>query len=273
MPLSPPPQTDPIQSIVTAVLASRKYQAIAPDLVASIAAGELAKGRSHKAAVKATKNQLHQSAAVYQTGRMAYDQWLSALKQVWPDVDGREPLLRGLMAEHTSTNERLPFLDEFYSRIFALLPPIHSVLDIACGLNPLSLPWMPLASQATYHAVDIFSDQIAFLNNFFCVANMSGKAETRNVLTDCPPEPVDLALILKTIPCLEQMDKSAGSRLLGSIRARHLVVSFPIRSLGGRQKGMADTYAAHFTALIADWDVQVTRLDFANELVFVLQRQ
>ena len=264
--------TTTLKAVVEAVRASRKYQAIAPDLVMAVAAVELGKGRSHKEAVKATKNQLHQSAAVYQNRRMAYDHWLTELHDAWPDKAARRPLLRQLMTAHSSTNERLPILNDFYQRIFALLPPIHSVLDIACGLNPLTLPWMALAPDASYLAVDIFSDQVAFLNDFFQLANVTGRAETRNVLTDCPAEPVDLALILKTIPCPEQMEKDAGRRLLEAVQARHLVISFPSRSLGGREKGMASTYGARFAELTSGWDAKVTRLDFSNELVFVVER-
>lgn len=264
--------TTPLQAVVEAVQNSRKYQAIAPELVAAVAGVELGKGRSHKEAVKATKNQLHQSAAVYQSGRMAYDRWLDELRDAWPDEAARRPLLRQLMTAHSSTNERLPILDDFYSRIFDLLPPIHSVLDIACGLNPLALPWMPLVPNASYLAVDIFTDQVDFLNDFFSLFPLAGQAETRDVLTDCPAEPVDLALILKTIPCLEQMEKDAGRRLLEQVSARYLVISFPSRSLGGRQKGMASTYGARFAQLAAGWDAKITRLDFSNELVFVVER-
>ena len=264
--------TTPLQAVVEAVQTSRKYQAIDPSLVAAVAGVELGKGRSHKEAVKATKNQLHQSAAVYQSGRMAYDRWLDELHDAWPDESARRPLLRQVMSAHSSTNERLSILDDFYQRIFALLPPIHSVLDIACGLNPLALPWMPLAPDASYLAVDIFTDQVAFLNDFFQLTGVDGRAETRNVLTDCLTEPVDLALILKTIPCLEQMEKDAGRRLLEEVQARHLVVSFPSRSLGGRAKGMTSTYSARFAELTSGWDAKVTRLDFSNELVFVAER-
>jgi len=264
--------TTPIQSVVAAVLSSRKYRSITPALVEAVAATELGKGRSQKEAIKATKNQLHQSAAVYQNERMAYDRWLADLRDVWPDATARRLHLRQLLTAHTSTNERLPFLDDFYTRIFALLPPVHSVLDIACGLNPLALPWMPLAADASYRAVDIFSDQIDFLNGFFPLAGIAGQAETRDVLTDCPTEPVDLALVLKTIPCLEQMEKNAGAVLLEQIQARYLVVSFPMRSLGGRQKGMEATYAARFAELTEGWQARITRLDFANELVFVVER-
>lgn len=265
--------SDPVLAVSEAVRSSRKYRSIAPELVKAIAASELAKGRSHKDAVKATRVQLHRAAAVYQSGPTDYAGWLAALAPVWPETDQRDRLLQHFMGSHASTRERLPFLHDFYSRIFAHLPPIHSVLDVACGLNPLALPWMPLPADVRYHAVDVFTDQTDFLNSFFPLAGVEGRAETRNVLTDCPAEPVDLALVLKTIPCLEQMEKEAGHKLLTQIQARCLVISFPVRSLGGRDKGMTETYSARFDALRAVWGGEATRLEFPNELVFVVRRE
>lgn len=263
---------DPVGAVVEAVCAGRKYRSIAPQLVRAVAQAELAKGRSHKEAVKATRVQLHRSAAVYRSEGVDYARWLDSLASAWQEPDRRDALLGRMMASHASTRERLPFLDEFYAHIFSHLPPIRTLLDVACGLNPLALPWMLLAENAAYHAVDIFTDQTHFLEQFFGLAGIQGRAETRDVLADCPQDPVDLALVLKTIPCLEQMEKDAGRRLLEQLNARYLAVSFPVRSLSGRRKGMEDTYSAHFAELSAGWTGEIVRLEFPNELVFVAER-
>jgi 16S rRNA (guanine(1405)-N(7))-methyltransferase len=268
----PTPHDDAIHEIVESVLASRKYQTIAPDLIHAVAAAELAKGRSRKDAIKATKNQLHQSAAAYQTGRMAYDAWLVDLRQTNLDPGSGEfrTQLRAILAHHASTAERLPILDDFYRSILADLPPLHSILDVACGLNPLTIPWMGAPANVNYYACDIYSDQIHFLNEFFHLAAIRGKAEVRNVIAHPPRQRVDLALVLKTIPCLEQVDRAAGSHLLDAINARYLLVSFPVRSLGGRAKGMAATYEARFDALVAGRGWSFKRFEFDGELAFLV---
>jgi 16S rRNA (guanine(1405)-N(7))-methyltransferase len=267
-----PTNSELLKQAIQAVLASKKYRAIAPELVQAIATGELAKGRSLKEAVKATKNQLHQSAAAYQVGSMDYEGWIHTLRQAYAEdgADASRAQLQAIMAHHASTRERLPILEEFYSGIFNHLPPIHSLLDLACGLNPLAYPWMALAPGATYHACDIYQDQIDFLNRFFEIAGINGKAEVRDLVHNCPTDAVDLALVLKTIPCLEQIDRHAGTRLLDTLNARYLLVSFPVRSLGGRDKGMAANYEAHFQALVADRGWRVTRFEFAGELAFLV---
>jgi 16S rRNA (guanine(1405)-N(7))-methyltransferase len=82
--------------------------------------------------------------------------------------------------------------------------------------------------------------------------------------------PADLALLLKLLPTLERLDRTAGARLLARLNVRHMVVSFPIRSLGGREKGMRTAYEARFRDTIADRPWQVERLEFPTELVFVV---
>lgn len=268
-----------VQQVAAQVQQSRKYRTVLPDLIAQLARAELAKGRSVKEAVKATKNQLHQSAAAYQARAMPYDAWLADLTRLHDqgDESAWRQGLRQIMAHHASTQERLPILEQFYAQVFAHLPPVRTVLDIACGLNPLALPWMPLAPDAHYLAWDIFADQIDFLNRFFALAHLPAHAQQVDALSPhtwppLPQEPLDLAILLKTIPCLEQMDPAAGQRLLDRLPARHLLISFPVTSLGGRQKGMRQHYEARFTRLLADRSWVYKKLPVDQELVYLLWR-
>src|SRR5262245_36790257 len=173
---------------------------------------------------------------------------------------------------HASTRERLGILETFYTTALAGLPPIHSVLDVACGLNPLAIAWMPLAPDATYDACDIYADMVAFLNDFFRLAGVRGQSQVCDVAGNPPGRahapPVDLALVLKALPPLEQIDKRAGLNLLRALNAKYLLVSFPARSLGGRDKGMVEHYASRFLALAAAEGWPVERFEFPTELVF-----
>ena len=268
--------SDQLDHLVEAVLASSKYRDISADLVRTVATQELAKRPNTKEAIKAIKNKLHQVGGAYLTGKEDYAAWLHELSRA-VQSGNRETLLatcQQIMSHHASTKERLPILDQFYSTIFAHLPPIASVLDVACGLNPLALPWMPLAPGATYYAHDIYSGMTTFLNEFFALVGeqgqIEGHAHVTDIITSCPTEGVDVAFILKTIPCLEQVDKAAGFRLLRALNARYLVVSFPLHSLGGRSKGMLTHYENHFRELVAGeaWEISALRVcDGAGFLV------
>lgn len=260
-----------LDALVARVLAGAKYGAILPALVRAVARRELATGKSLKEAGKATRSKLHRVAGSYLSGRMRYDDWLAEIAAA---RDAGDQALRqacwGVMARHASTRERLPILETLYATSLAGIEPLHSVLDVACGLNPLAIPWMPLAPGARYVACDIYRDLMAFLGSAMRLLGVAGSAEWRDVVRDPPDDEVDLVLLLKAIPCLEQLDKGAGRRLLDRLRARHLVVSFPVASLGGRDKGMIEHYDAHMHALLDGRPWGVERHLFETELAYVV---
>ena len=263
-----------LNRLIDAVLMSSKYKSICEDFIRSIGSRELAKRRNLKEAIKATKNKLHQVGGAYLNSRVNYTVWLDELKKASQSGD-RDDFLRicaRIMSHHSSTRERLEILDQFYATTLADLTPIRTVLDVACGLNPLSIPWMPLAENVKYYAYDIYQDMIDFLNEFMAIIHVQGFAQVYDVIQFCPTHEVDVAFILKTIPCVEQVDKSAGLRLLDTINADHLLVSFPVHSLGGRNKGMLINYEARFRDLVANKNWSVKRFEFTTELAFLVTK-
>jgi 16S rRNA (guanine(1405)-N(7))-methyltransferase len=263
-----------LDDVVAQVMSGPKYRSLHPALVERIARQELAKGRNLKETIKAVRNKLHQVGGAYQESEIDYARWITELAGL--PADPSDPALqaycRHAMTQHASTHERLPFIERFYAEILAPIAPVESVLDLACGLNPLALPWMPLAPGARYDACDIYRDQVEFLNAFLARLNHPGEAFLCDLVAGPPARPAQLALLLKTIPCLEQVDKAVGERLLDAIQAEYLLVSFPARSLGGRSKGMVENYEARFNSLIAGRGWQITRYEFPTELAFFIRR-
>lgn len=265
-------ENEQLTAVVQGVLFSAKYRQVSPLLIGKIAQRELDAGRNTKEAIKQTKNKLHQVGGAYFPAAVDYTKALALLRDAAADGDEAFRIAcRRVMEQHASTRERLPILDTFYATTLADIPRPSVVLDIACGLNPLAWAWMPFDSQTTYLAYDIYGDMVAFLQQFMALAEINGRAEVRDVVHDPPREAADLALILKTLPCLEQIDKTAPARLLDSLQARYLLVSFPARSLGGRRKGMVENYESRFQQLIdgRGWDVK--RFEFSTELAFLVK--
>jgi 16S rRNA (guanine(1405)-N(7))-methyltransferase len=249
---------------------SAKYREIAPELVATIGAHELRAHGNLKEAIKATKNTLHRVYGAFFAAPPRYDAWLSALAEA---KDGgpeqwRETCLR-VMGNHSSTRERAPTLDRFYADCLAGLPPIHSVLDLGCGLNPLSLPWMGLPSDVVYQCCDINADLVNFLNRYFTLAGAQGRAEVRDLIGNPPGQPVDLVLALKLLPTLETLERGAGAALLRTVRAKYLLVSFAERSLGGRRSGLGRGHSEAFAAFAREEGWTLEERNFPGETVFI----
>jgi 16S rRNA (guanine(1405)-N(7))-methyltransferase len=275
-----------LHELIRAVRAGKKYESVSEDLIRAIGARELAARRNLKEAVKATKNKLHQVAGAYLDARPPYRAWLELLAA----ADDRRPTdddrlstsallnsqfrlaCREIMRHHASTSERLGILETFYTTTLASVAPVRSVLDVACGLGPLAMPWMPLAEGATYLACDIYADMIDFLNGFFGLTGVRGRAHVCDLVAGPPDAQADLALVLKALPPLEQIEKDAGRNLLRGLNARHMLVSFPARSLGGRHKGMVEHYEDRFRALAEAEGWAVERFEFPTELAFLVTK-
>lgn len=263
-----------IEEVISQVRSAAKYADISDDLLQAVAVREIAKKQSLKDTVKAVRNKLHQVGSAFQETAIPYDQFYAALANLPDNLADPEVQsgLRKLMQYHTSTRERLPILENFFQQTLTSIAPVTSVLDIASGLNPLAIPWMPLAENVRYTACDIYGQMSRFLNTYFDKYKINGQSVTCDVTQQLPAVNAQVALVLKTIPCLEQLDKQAGARLLDSLPAQYLLVSFPAHSLGGKSKGMVQNYEAHFRELLAGRNWPVTRFEFSGELAFLVQK-
>ncbi|GAB4279642.1 MAG: hypothetical protein Kow0080_32000 [Candidatus Promineifilaceae bacterium] len=263
-------EDEKLAALVTAVTQSPKYRHITPDLIRQVGARELANRRTLKEAVKATKNKLHQVGGAYRSRAIDFEQELAQLDGVLGEETAVREWCLGLMRRHASTQERLPILADFYGQTLTGLTDVRRVLDLACGLNPLARPWMPLSASVEYVASDIYADSVAFLGAFMAKVGLNGRVEVRDLITNPPVEQADLILLLKTLPVLEQIEKGAASRLLDVVNGRYLLITFPVRSLGGRQKGMAQNYEAMFRGWVDGRDWHIRRFEFTAELAFLV---
>jgi 16S rRNA (guanine(1405)-N(7))-methyltransferase len=263
-----------IERLTKSVLATAKYAHISTDLVQRLIQREMMNSKKEKEIIQRTRSKLHQVASAFQEKPIPYTKWLSELVNLPQDFSSDEVrhFCTKCMTWHSSTNERLPILAEFYNLLFEKTGPVESILDLACGLNPLAIPWMGLPKSVQYIGNDIYTDQADFINKFFQHMKITGQIEVTDLVSTIPTHEADVAFLLKTISCLEQMDKSIGLRLLDTINAKTIVVSFPVASLGGKDKGMLQNYEAHFWQLISGKSWKAEKLVFPSELVFLLKK-
>jgi 16S rRNA (guanine(1405)-N(7))-methyltransferase len=227
--------------------------------------------RNLKVAIKETKNTLHQIAGAYLESTPPYTKWREAMADAGQSSEEWKRLLRGMMPYHASTRERLPSLETFYTTTLADIQPVRSVLDLACGLNPLAIPWMPLAEGFSYYAYDLYTDMMAFLNDYLAKATPYSEAQACDVAVSPPARSVHVAYVLKFLPLLEQLAKEETLPWLRNIQAEYLLVSFPTRTLGGRDVHMAANYEARFREAIQETGWEMQRFAFPNELCFLIK--
>ena len=269
-------RADPsVEEIAALAQTAVKYRSMSPSLVRSIVADEIARHRRQNDVIKHVRRRLHQAAGAYLAGRPRYDTWLKELQLAAENSDEFRNDCMRIMSFHSSTRERADFLAEFYDTLFGAIPPVRSVADLACGYNPLAIPWMKLTPGCRYLAVDIYSDLADFLSGALPLTGVSGKAIAADLLEPYPhlSGSFDLVLLLKTLPCLEQLRKGSALALLQSLNARHIAVSYPTRSLGGRRKGMEIFYESWFRELIDEQRWTAERFSFARENLYIVEKK
>ena len=267
------PEIETDQDLIDQVSHSAKYAQLAGTLVSRVTKEEAKKYKSKQDIIRAARTRLHQLTGAYLAPKLDYAQWLDKFKSLdQNDHVGLKSTSLSMMRLHASTHERIEVLPTFFQTILASISPVESVLDLACGLNPLSIPWMPLADNFTYHASDVVSPLVNFLSDYFLVFGFEGIATTLDLSSDIPSQPVQLALLMKTFPLMEQIERGLAQKILEGLNAEHILVTYPLRSLGGRKKGMEETYREQFDQLVAGRDWKIQEVSFPNEVAFLVTK-
>ncbi|ABD12737.1 hypothetical protein ThrDRAFT_03362 [Frankia casuarinae] len=268
-----PPGAD--QEAVAAAAAriarSAKYRGVHPETIAHVVEQEASAGGTgpveHRARVR-----LHRVAALHLlSGRTAVLR-REVARLPTGDPQALKAGCRAVLARHVSTAERLADLDDFYPALLSILPAPDTVVDIACALNVLTVPWLLETCDATYTGYDLNADFVEIGNAFLAMVHPQGWVVHHDVVAQGPPPRADLALLLKTYHCLEDRRRGSGLRLVETVDARHVAVSFPTRAMNGRPAVFAPPMQEELERLADRRGWSVDRVRLSTEELVVLGR-
>ncbi len=260
-----------LDAVFASVTQSSKYNDIHPDTIRRAVAWAARRSSSEKEAIKTAKRKLHQVFAAFLPRSAKQEAQRLVQRSLTAGVDDRLDACRAILALHASTAERLAILDDFGALLRSLVPANGAILDIACGFNPFALPLWRLGEGVRYLACDVDCALMEEVDRFLKAINPVNVGECRDVIVAPPTEEVDVALLLKSVTTLEQEEKGAAASLIAAIAAPIVVVSFPTRSLGGRNRGMEGAYRSMAASLFAGQGTVEERL-IGTELFFLLRK-
>lgn len=264
---------DTTTNVIEALLNSRKYRGlnIPEETVAHLLQTELNKGIKLKTATKNVRHKLHNIIAPY-LGDPDYKEakiWLDeAFKN--PDEASEKQVCETLVNIHASTQERMPYLDEFYQSIFNITGAPESILDIACAMHPFSFPWMGLSNSCKYYAYDIHQPRIDLINHYFQHRGLRPLAENRDILLHPPEVKADVAFLFKEAHRLEQRQQGCNLPLWEALRVNWLVVTLPAHSLNNRHN-LRKKHRTLITSILQGRDWLVNEQEIGGELIFFLK--
>jgi 16S rRNA (guanine(1405)-N(7))-methyltransferase len=248
------------------VLASAKYRHLDGGFVRRVAGEAADRFSDRNQALKFAKRKLHQAFGAYLAAPPAQAVSGCVEAVLAGSVELRDAC-RSAMRAHASTAERVDHLEPLYQRVAAWCGPMTSVADLACGLNPLAIPWMRLAPGAAYWCCEIDHQLVAALARLGEIFPVAITSRTRDLVADPTGVKAQVALLLKSVTTLEQQRAGAANRLLQALDCEQVVLSLPRRSLSGR-RGYADDPAAVLERVIAGTRYRLEdRAGFGGELL------
>lgn len=243
---------------------SKKYRDVCPDTLRRIIAECEGRYKGNKALEKAVREKLHgitsafMSDAEYKRAQRLADEWSQG-----------DDALEALLCCHASTRERLPLaaMDKLYRQIFEITGTPASLLDLACGINPAYL--LARYPDMRVTGVDISGQSINI------ISRCGGSAAQGDLLCEnaVPAQRFDLALLFKILPLLDRQRSGAAMDVLNAVNAAHIVVSFPTRTLGGRNVGMEENYSVWMEGHLPEKCEIAAKFATENELFYILKEK
>ena len=248
------------------LLTSKKYSDICPDTVKNAFMEQTKRHGKLKDADKAARAHLHAITGAFispdelKNARKAIDEWLS----------GDEDAFLRAMLYHSSTRERVEIAYELYSRAFSSCEKVHTILDLACGINPIFLGKM---GHTSVIGLDIHAGCAELVNHCAEFFGWNTRARAQDLILNPPEEEADITLMMKLLPVLETQKTGAAKALLESVKSRYMLVTFPTQTLGGKKVGMEKHYTEWFEARIPSTLKVIDRFVIGNELAYTLERK
>ncbi len=188
------------------------------------------------------------------------------------------PLINEILVTHPSTQERLSFYPRLYHQLFHSTGKPASIIDVGCGLNPFSIPLMNL-KKLRYYAFDISNEEIGLLQKLFRYLHQQnrqfhGTAAILDALHWAKLAGIksaDLCFLFKMTDMLDQgRGHKATEMAISAVPAKHVVVSFPTKTLSGRK--MNFPRRKWIELMCRRLGYSYTLLRFENELFYVVKK-
>ncbi len=234
-----------MQSLIEEIKDKKELRALSPDFVGSIAKKLLEKRKvnlekksERKRLIKEARSVLHAVYGVFKKSKYA------KRNRLLKEIAGIDDI-------------------EAHNRI---LGP-KTILDLGCGLNPLSLPYMKL-KEVTYHASELTEEDTKFIQDYIDGMRIKGKAFQMDLTRIDKLPSADICFMFKLLDTLETLKWDVTKTILERIDARWIVASFPLKTLGGK-KSISKKRLAWFERAIEGHKYET--FEIPNEIFYVIK--
>ncbi len=236
------------------------------------------RSEKYRTMVKAVRKELRQVYGVFRVEeemrrrRELFEKYLSTSGK-----KKKECLLQ-ILATHSSTRERLSWYAQLYRKLFSFTGKPQSIIDLGCGMNPLSFPFMGLR-KCRYYAFDISWEEIDILRRFFSGLEaenpaFQGTAEILDIFQWAGLAKLEKADVCFLFKMTDVLDRGRGHKateaVIKIVPARWVIVSFPTRTMSG--VAMNVPHRKWFAWLCRRLGYRYRSMLFENEIFYVVDK-
>ena len=170
------------------------------------------------------------------------------------------------LESHTSTMERIRIYPYIYKKIFSITGEPKRILDISCGLNPLSYKY--LGYKPHYIATELTKKDCDILEKYFKKEGIKGEVLHVDLFKDYKFPKADVAFLFKVLSNLN--DKKLAERIINNLEVKYIIASFSLITVGGRR--MNYPLQGWFQRLLKRLNLKYNLIKEENEIFYVIKK-
>lgn len=187
-----------------------------------------------------------------------------------------------LLNSHLSTKERVVSYEMFFDLVFTKCGKPSSVLDLACGLNPVAFYYYNSEMKNINYVCSELSDlDVQQLNYFFKNNKLSAHAMAFDLVREISElefasvankgKQFDICFLLKALDTLEHQKLYVTYDIIKRINAKWIVASFPNQSMRGAR--MQRSSQIHwFEKMCPRLGLTFERIDCGAEVIYFCKK-
>lgn len=261
-----------LDKLINAVHSSKKYRDmdLPADFLLDLAAQAASTSRSDAEIKTIFRKSLHNVIAPYLES-IDYAKETSRLQDSPIILQDLRAYCLEIMQKHASTRERIPYLKDFAACISESIGHPSTILDLACALDPLCLPWFNFGTEPTFQAFDVNGARIKYLQVFFELTYPSASATQQDIFLQTPQQKADCAFFLKEAHRLEKRQPGGTALLLHQLQVDVIVLSLPAYDLGHHHS--LESYHTNLVKkAIQGQPWSLNKETVGNELIFFIRK-
>jgi len=226
----------------------------------------LKKSSKTKLIIKTIRAELHQTYGVFQRKLNKRYELLKQLKKNYS-----LEIINKILNTHSSSAERIKIYPNLYQLIFKFTGKPKKILDLACGLNPLSIPYMKLKT-INYTATELSKEDCKFLNNFFKILKIKAKAYSLDLTKVKQIKGrYDICFLFKVFDSIEKKGHKIAENLIKIIPAKNIIVSFPTKTIS--YKAMNKPRRIWLETMLKRISLNFIVFELGNEIFYVIEKK